>query len=267
MNSDSLLKLLLTKHSQQLCVPECKTGSAYLDKNHRQMDLWVMNRSWTQGWTICYEIKVSRQDFLRDEKWPHYLPFCNYFYFVSPLNVIKPEETPEQAGLLVGSKNLKKLYTKKKAPCRDVEIPESLWRYILMWRTTVTNDQYHISDKQFWTNWLKEKDENKRFGHIVGRRLNEIIKKQIDEVQAENQRLKAKIKNFEELSVWLKEQGINIRDSWQMKRDITKLLTEISTGLPMYVMDYLEAILNNLTQLKRTLNERIDAEARQRKLF
>ncbi|WP_208112793.1 MmcB family DNA repair protein [Aureibacillus halotolerans] len=43
-----------------------------------------------------YEIKVSRSDFLRDDKWPAYKNQCHRFFFVCPKDLIKPEELPDE---------------------------------------------------------------------------------------------------------------------------------------------------------------------------
>jgi hypothetical protein len=47
-----------------------------------------------------FEIKSTRKDFRRDEKWSLYLPYLNYFYFATYGSFIKPEELPEGVGLL-----------------------------------------------------------------------------------------------------------------------------------------------------------------------
>lgn len=47
-----------------------------------------------------YEIKLTRPDFLQDKKWQRYLPFCNYFSFVAPKNIIGKDELPPGIGLI-----------------------------------------------------------------------------------------------------------------------------------------------------------------------
>jgi hypothetical protein len=75
VKSNDILKLLSEKHSEDVFVPECKNGSTWLS-THLRLDAWVMNRSWTKLKFTGYEIKVSRQDFLRDDthdiKWHNY---------------------------------------------------------------------------------------------------------------------------------------------------------------------------------------------------
>lgn len=53
-------------------------------------------------WTC--EVKVSRGDFLSDVrsgKWRNYLKFSSRVYFAAPLGMIKKDEVPNEAGLIV----------------------------------------------------------------------------------------------------------------------------------------------------------------------
>lgn len=51
-----------------------------------------------------YEIKVSRSDFLADvgsQKWRKYLAVCHQVYFAAPAGMLRKEEIPHGAGLIV----------------------------------------------------------------------------------------------------------------------------------------------------------------------
>lgn len=141
MTAKDIKKLLAKRHRYDVFVPECKDGPTMWnnqgDPGHRRMDAWAMKKSYTQPRAICYEIKVSRVDFLRDDKWHHYLPYCNEFYFVCPPDLIDKSELPEGTGLIYTSKKGTSLVTKKKALWRDVRIPESLYKYILFSRADI----------------------------------------------------------------------------------------------------------------------------------
>ena len=144
MNAYDITKLLEQKYPIEkfLSVPECKTGSPWIQRRCPRFDLWVIARSWVHPRFIGCEIKTTRQDFLRDKKWQYYLPYCTEFYFVAPPGIIDPVEVPETAGLMVASEEGKKLTTEKEAPVRDVEIPRSILIYILMARTRITVHTY-----------------------------------------------------------------------------------------------------------------------------
>jgi len=68
-------------------------------KSTRILDAFALSRSHV-FLSTGYEIKLSHSDFVNDDKWIEYLPFCSRFFFVSPIKVIKQEEIPEETGLI-----------------------------------------------------------------------------------------------------------------------------------------------------------------------
>lgn len=258
--SDKILNLLLQKHSKDLCVPECKTGSSWLMPTFQKLDLWVMKKSWTKPWTTGYEIKVSRSDFLKDSKWPGYLAYCSDFYLVAPPGIIQPQELPADVGLLITSKNVTRLYTKRKAVHRDVEIPESIFRYVLMWRTKVIRDQEiygssGLSAKGYWQAWLAEKDERKELGHNVSRKIGQLVKERIDKVKSENSRLRDENKNLTRVKDTLKALGLDTGyiPLYSMEDRIKARVREIETGIPEGLLNYLNKTIETLTAVKDKL--------------
>ncbi|MCK5604722.1 MmcB family DNA repair protein [Candidatus Pacearchaeota archaeon] len=231
MSSDKILNLLLQKYSEDLCVPECKTGSSWgiTTGAVRLLDLWVMKKSWAKPWTIGYEIKHSRSDFLHDNKWSEYLDYCTDFYFVAPPGVIQPEELPGQVGLLVTSKNHTRLYTKRKAVHRDIEVPESIYRYILMWRVKIIKGEVGQSKQAYWQNWLAERDEKKQLGWNVSKKIKEIVKQRIDKVGSENARLRDENEDLTEIKNLVKELGFKTSyfSTYQTKDKLRAKVKEI----------------------------------------
>lgn len=62
-----------------------------------------------------YEIKASRADFLRDEKWRAYLPYCTQFSFVAPAGLMQRWELPAGIGLVeYGSPALPEMLGKRR---------------------------------------------------------------------------------------------------------------------------------------------------------
>lgn len=47
-----------------------------------------------------FEIKVSRADFVGDDKWTEYLRFVNYFFFVTVPGLVQPSELPPEVFLM-----------------------------------------------------------------------------------------------------------------------------------------------------------------------
>lgn len=217
-----LIDLLASRHSKDVFIPECKDGPTHYT-SHVRMDAWAMNKSWAHPVVSAYEVKVSRADFLKDNKWPAYLPLCNQFYFVAPAGLIDLSELPAEAGLLTaaGKGDGARLLTKKKAPHRDVVIPEEVYRYILMCRVT-TAPEHHVepSDRAgHWRRWLREKAENQKLGYRVSKR----IAQRAAEIETENVRLKRESEAFSDLQNWLDGMGFRVTD-WALQQKLTDRL-------------------------------------------
>lgn len=222
MNSDGATAkeidaLLAIKHSKDVYVPECKDGPT-MGTSHVRLDGWAMNKSWSNACITGYEIKVSRGDFLKDEKWSAYLPLCNKLYFVCPYGLIAPEELQPEVGLMWVSKNATRLYTKRKAVFRDVEIPESVWRYILMCRAVITREFVPQSKKDYWLEWLKHKRVGSDLGYKVGKRLAKRINEEVVKAREENERLQKLIIEYEDIRNLLEEIGIDPKNSFRVSR-------------------------------------------------
>jgi hypothetical protein len=84
----NIVAALVRFHEQrdEICLPETEVGRTGL-----RADLFTIKPSWKPVPTI-YEVKTSRSDFLRDDKWTAYLPYCERFYFAFPPGLVKPEE-------------------------------------------------------------------------------------------------------------------------------------------------------------------------------
>lgn len=218
--AQELVDLLASRHSKDVFIPECKDGPTH-SKRHVRMDAWAMNKSWAHPVVSAYEVKVSRADFLKDNKWPAYLPLCNQFYFVAPGGLIDLSELPAEAGLLTcaGKGSGARLLTKKKAPHRDVVIPEEVYRYILMCRVTTTPEsQLDQPDRvALWRRWLKDKSENQKLGWQVAKR----IRQRASEIEAENYRLQRENEAYADLEQWLASMGHRVTD-WGLKTNLEK---------------------------------------------
>lgn len=71
----------------------------------QRMDAWAINLYPSKGFLrICYEIKVSRSDFIHEMKHPEKrqqgLSLSNQFYFATPVGLVRAEEIPPECGLI-----------------------------------------------------------------------------------------------------------------------------------------------------------------------
>ena len=251
------MKLLEQKHWKEVFVPECKNGCSY--GGHLRMDAWVMKKSWANANAIVYEIKVSRSDFLNDNKYQLYLPYCNEFYFVCPPNLIQANEIPDDCGLMWAASTGTRLYTKKKAKHRDVIIPDDLYRYVLMCRTSICKNFFDgdpsrakKSDRKFWSDWLSDKKANLDLGHKVGKKLWKLIEAKISAVESANEKLKGRMEKYDDIRSLLKKLDIDPDDLYFGCYSIEKKIKIFQRIISPEIENSIDAIVKDFTRL---LNE------------
>lgn len=245
-----LTDLLAEKHSDDIFVRQCKTGGIYSKVGI--LDAWVLKKTWSPKTTIGYEIKVSRSDFMSDEKWPQYLPYCNQFYFVCPAGTIDKRELPNDCGLISLTRTGTKFITKKKAPHRNITIPEDMLFYIIMCRVKITESQYgykyqNFNPKQYWENWLRNRQLDREFGGMVGKQIRKTIKERIDEVAWKNRDLRQENESLQHVKKdleKLEEAGIN---RWKLSR-------VARNGLGDVFSDELKSLNHRLNKLKQSID-------------
>ncbi|MDH3700766.1 MAG: MmcB family DNA repair protein [Alphaproteobacteria bacterium] len=66
-------------------------------RNRRRADVTALA---ADGLFTIAEIKTSVADFRADQKWPDYLPFCDFFYFAVPTD-FPTALIPDECGLIV----------------------------------------------------------------------------------------------------------------------------------------------------------------------
>lgn len=213
VTASDISKAIQASHTKDVVVTECKDGPTWTAE-HARMDVWVMARSWSRPRITGYEIKVSKSDFRNDKKWPHYLPLCNEFYFVCPKGLITPEELPAEAGLIycLGQR----LREVKKAAWRDIEIPESLCRYLLICRTRIVPPHYYDApDKlEVWREWLKKRKDGAELGYQVSRGVRDYMSK----MEVECERLRAENRNFADIRELAKKLDIPVHGVWNLEQ-------------------------------------------------
>lgn len=204
----------------------------------------------------AYEIKVSRADFLKDNKWPAYLPLCNQFYFVAPPNLIDISELPADAGLLTTAGS--RLLTKKKAPHRNVVIPEEVYRYILMCRVSITRDRWQMDDEDraaYWRKFIQAKDENRKLGFEVSR----AIRNHVTAVESENKELKRQMESYDDVRQLLTQLGIQT-DYHTSRRTVEDKLREQEEIFPKATVWAMRDLLRSLERALQILEPKKENE-------
>lgn len=231
MHSEDVCRALAHRHESDVFVDQCKTGATQRSRpgELQVMDAWAMAKSWAHPCVTCYEIKVTRSDFLGDKKWRGYLPYCNQMFFATPWKLVTPEELPgEECGLIWVTETGGRCVVKRPAKYREVEIPEDVWRYILMWRARITGDsQYSKVDKVQMIKDLLAKDaELKELGYMFARH----VAKKAEKVEWENDRLKAENKLLAGVRDLLAELGftdVHQLREWRMREQVVEALASM----------------------------------------
>lgn len=255
MNATEVIQLLAEKHSNDIFVSECKNGptTSAARGQMRRMDAWVMARSWRHLALTAYEVKVSRSDFLNDKKWPAYLTCCNHFYFVCPTGLIQPDEVHKDCGLMWVSKTGRKLYTKKKAPSRDIEPPLDVLNYVLICRAKIGAEQYERNNLEYWKTWLEAEEDKWTVGSNVGRKLHDMYKRDVRDVQVNNDNLTARIKQLEKVQKFCDDLGVDV-NRWMTEGTIAKRLQEVTTGVPREVEGLIKIARERLQAAERLID-------------
>ena len=129
---------------------ELRNGTGF-GRQERYVDAFAMNLYPSKKhWRVAYEIKVSRSDFLGELKKPEKRQFgfeiSNEFWYVCAPGVAKPEEIPQDCGLLEvrGDKLVQKVVARQRearelslsetaaiarSSCRYDILTSRLWRY------------------------------------------------------------------------------------------------------------------------------------------
>ena len=176
---------------------ECKTCSTYFPdpQGLLKFDGLAITKSYTKPNIIGYEIKVSRNDFLQDNKWHLYLQYCNEFYFVVPKGPVKKEELPDHVGLIYFNPDTKALRTVKKALYRQIEEPVGVYKYIIFSRLEEDRIPFYNDRAEYCKDYL----EDKVVKSAIGQRLGTKLAKDLEEAE---KKLKS-LQNVEkELQAW-----------------------------------------------------------------
>ena len=254
LTAQEIIDLLAVRHSSDVFVPECKDGPTQ-QSTHFRLDAWAMLKSWTNPTTFGYEVKVSRSDFIGDNKWQAYLPLCSDFYFVCQQGLILPDELPAEVGLIYATGNGGRLFTKKKAQRRHIEIPENMFRYILMCRARITREHYdRESPREAWKNWLAEKVEDRELGYMVSDGIRKTVEEKIKAVSRENERLTSTIQAYDRLREWLASLGISEGDS-QHFYSIRNRMEKLKEALPSDLRSTLGNTIRSLQRLEDQIEE------------
>lgn len=197
VTESDITKALKAKHYKDIFAAQVKMGQA----GSKIMDAVVIKPTWTPITLIGYEIKVSRADFLNDQKYPHYMKTCTLFSFVAPKGVIQKNELPSDAGLIEYNPKTGKLRTVKKAPYNKVQIMPEVLLHIMFWKF---DDYNRPPTKEERRQRVEEQVHSRRYGRSLSRDIARKLES-LERFKERAERKEDKWQDFQE--VFHKEMG------------------------------------------------------------
>lgn len=253
VRAEDILLELARKHSADFFMTEVKNGPSGWSGSNVRMDAVAIAKSWTHPCIYGYEIKVSRQDFLNDKKWPIYKEQTHSFSFVCPKGLIDPKELGEGVGLIYYSEQSGRLYTRKKATYRECEMNAGMLLYIIMHRLDSDRYPFFSSKKEYLEAYLQDQIDKKQLGWNVSSKLAQ----DVQSLATENKRLEREIgileeKNdlFREIHQVLQDAGI-VCSIYTMPKEIKKLT---KGGLPKNVEVALKRVIDSSKTIEKYMN-------------
>lgn len=251
VRADMIKLALANRHKSDSFFTEVKNGPTHTAHELLIMDAVAFKKSWANPSIMGYEIKVSRNDFLGDDKWRGYLTYCNQFSFVCPKGLIELDELPEDIGLVYYNQEKDSLYTRRKAAYREIEPPVGMMMYLIM-RWGSQAHPFFSSDREYFEALIQDKVDRKYLGHHVAK-----------ETQAHIKDLKDEIKDLEH-KAWRYDADMEMVDElrqlvepylegrWRSKWDVIDAVKKVlKTGLPPDVAGHVLTIDRELEEIKK----------------
>lgn len=238
---------LAKKHKTEFFLTECKTGPTWTGPKLLQFDAIAVYRSWSRPKIVGYEVKVSRSDFLRDSKYPLYLPYCHEFYFVTPTGLIDRTELNNDIGLIYYNPKTRLLATKKEAIYRNIEVSADMLMYIIMNRLDSDRMPFTSDKAEYWRMWLNGKIDNRELGYRVSCKAA----KEIDRLENELRRYSIEKYKLEELEKILKVMNKHKIRTWgDTAKDLDEALSREYPSELDSIRDQLLAAIKEIEKLK-----------------
>ncbi|GED35007.1 hypothetical protein P9G84_31890 [Brevibacillus centrosporus] len=250
VKADEIKRALSKRHMDDLFLTEVKTGATWSNKELLKFDAFAIKKSWAKPRLTGYEVKVSRSDFLQDEKWPGYLPHCHCFSFVCPKGLIAPEELTDGVGLIWYYPDTGALVTKRPAKYRLIDIPADLLYYILLSRTDSDRHPFFSDRREMIESYLTQKEARLRIGQdFKGRLFDEIsgLRTKVKELEDELRYGGNKGEQLTQIKEAAEKAGINTNRRW-WPNDVVEMLGQ---GMHPDMKHAIERIKRNVDEMTK----------------
>ena len=255
--ADLVLRTLSRRrHTDDLFLTQVKTGPTIAGHSQlRIMDGLALAKSWAHPMITGYEVKVSRQDWLRDQKWPEYVPLCHEFCLVCPPGIARLEELPPEVGLIHCSAPRYALSIQRKAIRRDIELPVSLLYYVCISRVDSDRHPFFSSRREWAEAWVRDKAVRDDLAMQVSLKLVKTVHDANDRAT----KAESKARQFEEgHKLWnrfreiAREYGIAVYE-WDWEKPLRRAL---AGGLAESIAADVQRLAESATRLAGQLRQR-----------
>jgi predicted nucleic acid-binding protein len=171
INASVIGKALARRHEGDFFLTEVKSGSTYHGTANRILDAVALKKSWAHPRITGYEIKVSRSDFLRDEKYVSYLPLVHELYIATPAKLITKEEVPPEVGLIWYDHEKNKLSVVRRPPLRQIQMSADFLLYIIYSRIDGDRYPFYSNKAAYYKAWVENKRSNAELGYNVKNKM------------------------------------------------------------------------------------------------
>ncbi len=207
VTSDMILKQLAARHTEDFFMTEVKNGPTQYG-THLRMDAVAIKKSWANPCISAYEVKVSRNDYVRDDKWPGYMQYCNRFSFACPEGLIQKDELPPEVGLFWYKGDGKRFKIVRHPVFRTVDIPSDFFMYIIMSKLDSDRYPFFNGKEEYFRECVEKKKTAVELGYQLSFRISEELRD-----------MKRKMENA------LHDAG-SYQESHKQKQDVISLLTK-----------------------------------------
>jgi hypothetical protein len=255
ISSNQIEHQLEVKHRQDCFFSQVKNGPSWTSNSLLILDAIAIKKSWAKPRITGYEIKVDRGDFVRDEKWVHYLQYCHKFYFVCPKDLIRPDELPPEVGLMYCNPENLALSTKRVAPMRTVELSTKMFYYIVMSKLESDRHPFFSSRREFFEAMIRDKTERKELSYRVKRKIADYIlelRQRAETAEREAKQFERRANETDYLEEMIRKAGINI-NRWNLQDDLEKA---IKSGMPLGVERNIQNAIQTLQGVLESIKER-----------
>ena len=237
---------LAKKHKNDYFLTEVKSGSAWIGTGNRILDACALRCSYTNPHITGYEVKVTRSDFKRDNKFFTYLPLVHALYVATPTGMVQREELPTEIGLIWYDSQKKGLSVKKKPPPRKIEISRDMLLYIIFSRLDRERIPFYSDKAEYWRAWLDGKIENDALAQKVRNRLASELGRLENELRAAS-RYGNERKEYDELRKTMVGLGMS---AWEQSpaKWLTKQLTR---KYPAILDDIKKRLREDINEIKK----------------